>query len=98
MTNSQPHRNPPSQKQLVYLRDLAESRGQTFVVPRSSAEASAEIERLKGCRAQPRVERWLEATDRGRKAADHGAYAPAFRDDEIEGYGSNCRWLHQTRG
>jgi hypothetical protein len=92
MTNSQPHRNPPSQKQLAYLRDLAESRGQTFVVPRSSAEASVEIERLRICRAQPRVERWLEASGRGRKAADRGAYAPAFREDEIEGYGSTARW------
>jgi hypothetical protein len=92
MTNSQPHRNQPSQKQLAYLRDLAESRGQTFVVPRSSAEASAEIDRLRSCRPQARVERWLEATGRGRKAADRGAYAPAFRDDEIEGYGSTARW------
>ena len=48
----------PSVKQLRYLRALAERCGESFVYPRTRAEASAEIERLKGRgRSDPRERR-----------------------------------------
>lgn len=36
----------PTAKQLRFLRELALSRGETYAVPKSRANASAEIERL----------------------------------------------------
>lgn len=90
MTNSQPHPNPPSQKQLRYLRDLSLSRGQTFVVPRSKAEASAEIERLRACRGLSRGAKALEHWD-DRAIEERCAPATAVRPAEIEGYGSTAR-------
>lgn len=48
----------PSVKQLRYLGVLAERCGESFVYPRTRAEASAEIERLKGRRrSDPRERR-----------------------------------------
>ena len=48
----------PSVKQLRYLRVLAERCGESFVYPATRAEASAEIERLKGRRrSDPRERR-----------------------------------------
>jgi hypothetical protein len=54
---------PPTRKQLVYLRRLAQERGQTFVTPTSRREASAEIDRLKAT-AVPEHERHTERRER----------------------------------
>jgi hypothetical protein len=91
MTDSQPHPNPPSQKQLRYLRDLALSRGQTFVVPRTRADASAEIGRLLARRGLSRAAKALEHWD-DRAVEDRCAEATAVRPSEIEGYGSSAHW------
>jgi hypothetical protein len=91
MTNSHPHTSPPSQKQLRYLRDLSLSRGQTFVVPRSSAEASAEIERLQARRPLSRAAKALEHWD-DRAIEARWAPATAVRPGEIAGHGSTARW------
>lgn len=91
MTNSHTHQNPPTQKQLSYLRSLAVSRGETFVVPRSKAEASQEIERLRGRRRSSHADRAAERFA-GRQIADRWAPATAVRPEEIEGYGSTARW------
>jgi hypothetical protein len=90
MTNSHPH-TQPSQKQLRYLRDLALSRGETFVTPHSKAEASREIERLRSRRPSNIVERAIERAD-GRQISDRWAPATDVRPSEIEGYGSTARW------
>jgi hypothetical protein len=90
MTNSHPH-TQPSQKQLRYLRDLALSRGETFAIPQSRAEASREIERLRSRRPSNVVERAIEIAD-GRRVADRWAPATDIRPSEIEGYGSTARW------
>ena len=91
MTNSLPHPNPPTSKQLRYLRDLAVSRGETFSMPRSSTEASTEIERLRSRRGLSRgakaMERWNDRT-----IQDRWAPATDIRPEEIEGYGSSARW------
>jgi hypothetical protein len=91
MTNSHPHPNPPTQKQLSYLRSLAVSRGETFVVPHSKAEASQEIERLLGRRRSGGADRAAERSA-GREIADRWAPATDVRPWEIEGYGSTARW------
>jgi hypothetical protein len=97
MTNSSPQPPKPTDKQLRYLRHLAASRGQTFTPPRTRTEASAEIERLKAARPQSRGERGSEIFAGRERIADRWGPATAVRPDEIEGYGSNCRWLHQTQ-
>jgi hypothetical protein len=91
MTDSLSHPNPPSQKQLRYLRDLSLSRGQTFVVPRSSAEATAEIERLRARRGLSRAAKALEHWD-DRAIEERWAPATNVRPEEIDGYGSSAHW------
>jgi hypothetical protein len=91
MTNSQTHTNPPTDKQLRYLRDLAVSRGQTFAVPRSSAEASAEIDRLRGRRRSSYAD-WAAERFAAREIAGRWAPATDVRPEEVDGYGSTARW------
>jgi Protein of unknown function (DUF3072) len=82
---------PPTAGQLRYLRSLATQRGESFGYPRSSAEASAEIERLKGRRRQSPVERFIELDRVGGEVAEIGD-AASVREDEVVGYGSSARW------
>ena len=83
--------NRPTKPQLRYLRRLADQKGQTFTAPRTFAEASAEIDRLKALDASSSVERAID-----RKAIvrdEHPVLSSArVRDDEIVGWGSNARW------
>jgi hypothetical protein len=92
MTNSHTHKQPPSQKQLTYLRSLAVSRGETFVVPGSKVEASREIERLRARRPSSHADRAAERFA-ARQIADRWAPATDVRPEEIEGYGSTARWV-----
>lgn len=91
MTNSHPHPNPPTHRQLRYLRDLALSRGETFVRPPSKAQASIEIERL---RARPPLSRGAKALEHwdDRAIEDRWAAATDIRPEEIVGHGSSARW------
>jgi hypothetical protein len=83
--------NPPTAKQLRYLRNLAETRGESFAYPQSAAQASAEIERLKSRRRDTTVERRLERLAVSREIAEIGD-AAKVRDSEIGGYGSSAHW------
>jgi hypothetical protein len=83
--------SPPTAKQLRYLRGLAEARGESFTYPKSVAEASAEIERLKARRPESRIERKLDRLATSRAMAERGD-AVAVREDEIVGYGSSAHW------
>lgn len=82
---------PATAKQLRYLRNLAMQRGESFVYPRTAAEASAEIERLKGRKRTSHVERRIEREQLSREMATRGD-AAAVRESEIVGYGSSARW------
>ena len=82
----------PTPKQLGYLRRLASSRGQTFRYPRTRAEASAEIKRLKANRPDSRLDRAVERAEAQHDPVATRCDAAAVRDDEIEGYGSSARW------
>jgi hypothetical protein len=87
---------PPSPKQLRYLRNLAEQRGESFSYPHTAAEASAEIERLKGRRRGSYVERRIEREQVSNDMAARGG-AAAVREEEIVGYGSSARWKAGAR-
>jgi hypothetical protein len=92
MTNSHSQSRPPTEKQLRYLRDLAARKGQTFATPRTSAEASSEIERLKGAGNSAPGERRRELRDLRRDITDRWRAATRVRREEIEGYGSSAHW------
>jgi hypothetical protein len=83
--------NPPTAKQLRYLRSLAEVRGESFAYPQSVSEASAEIKRLKARRRDTSAERRFERLLVSRQIAAAGD-AASIRDSEISGYGSTARW------
>ena len=83
---------PPTAKQLVYLRALAERAGQTFATPRTSKDASAEIRRLK---AAP-TDSGLEAEDRakgdGRRDRRRPQDGARVTPNEVTGYGISATW------
>jgi hypothetical protein len=83
--------NPPTAKQLRYLRNLAEARGESFAYPQSAAQASTEIARLKSRRRDTKLERRYERLAVSREVAALGDDA-AVRDSEISGYGSSAHW------
>ena len=57
---------PPSQRQLNYLRALANRTGQTFTMPRTSTDASRQISRLLEARPSTALERAIETEDPAR--------------------------------
>jgi Protein of unknown function (DUF3072) len=85
-----PSRNDPSPTpaQLRYLRTLAQQTGTTFSLPRTRAQASSEIERLKQLKA--RRGRHTESPPE----ADPGEqpYATAVHPSEVSGFGSQASW------
>jgi hypothetical protein len=86
------HDSKPTRRQLRYLRQLAEQTGTSFTAPRTFAEARRAIDRLK---QRPRSLRFERQADRD--AVSRGlAQGPSssLRDDEIAGYGGDCRWAH----
>jgi hypothetical protein len=85
----------PSARQLAYLRSLANRAGQTFAYPQTSAQASAEIRRLKAQEPSTQVERAIERLD-DRAARESAEDAVAVRSFEIVGYGSNATWSQRV--
>jgi hypothetical protein len=88
----------PTAKQLRYLRDLANGRGQTFRYPTTRAEASAEIRRLRANKPDSRLERAIERREGERAARREQFDATAVRPGEIDGYGSGARWAGRVDG
>jgi len=80
----------PTAKQQRYLRTLAQSTGTSFTPPTTKTEASREIKRLKQLAASPRHERREERRTVSEDLAAGPSSSP--RPEEIQGYGSNCRW------
>jgi hypothetical protein len=88
---------PPSARQLNYLKALAHRTGQTFTYPKTSTDASREIQRLKAVRPSSLIERELERHD---LAAEHAAReancdVPINRS-EVDGYGSTATWSQRS--
>jgi len=85
----------PTPKQLAYLKRLAEQTATTFAYPATSAQASAEIKRLK---AQPRSgagDRRRERQAVSRDLQTRPDDATAIRARDVRGYGSSARWAHR---
>jgi hypothetical protein len=80
----------PTARQLNYLRSLAARTATTFSYPRTRAQASAEITRLKAVDTAGFTFAEHEAR------ASHGDVplhdSAVVRDDEIAGYGSTATW------
>jgi hypothetical protein len=79
---------PPSDRQINYLKSLAEQTGTSFTYPKTRRQASSEIDRLIqlknfGCTYSPEP---VEAAERG------AVYATAVADHEVSGYGSTATW------
>lgn len=83
--------DPSTHRQLTYLKQLAFSRGVSFIPPRNRGEASELIDQLKNRSPSPSFE--IRA-DREQTSALHGEHAPASapHEDEITGYGSHAHW------
>jgi hypothetical protein len=94
MTNPQPHSsNPPTPRQISYLRDLALGRGQTFAYPETFEEADREIKRLRKVKQTSRADRRREARAVSADMAGRGD-AARVRDRELGGYGASAHWRH----
>ncbi len=85
----------PTHKQLAYLRGLAEQTGTTFTYPATSAQASAEIKRLKATQRSRPGDAKREQRAVQRDLANRPDDATAIRDPDVRGYGSNARWAHR---
>ena len=82
----------PTAKQLSYLRTLAIRTGQTFMPPKTRADASREIQRLRAATPSELGEQRRERRDiRDALSRSAGTSAPVH-EHEITGYGSTCRW------
>ncbi len=87
---------PPTLKQLAYLRALAERTGQTFAVPRTSQEASAEIRRLKARPAESRLERRIERNEIVDAIGTGAEDSVRVHRSEVTGYGSSATWRQRS--
>jgi hypothetical protein len=83
--------DPATPRQLNYLKQLAYSRGVSFVPPANRVQASRLIDQLKH---RARSASFEIAADREQTSALHGEHTPscAVHDDEISGYGSHAHW------
>src|SRR3954451_19014367 len=83
---------PPTPRQQRYLRQLALTRGVSFVPPRSSSEASRLIDQLKRRDADSAADRRRELRAVQDDLAGDRGDAARIRDDEISGYGASASW------
>lgn len=84
---------PPTAKQQRYLRQLALQRGVSFVTPRTRAEASREIDRLRRRAPEPTADRRREIRAvQDDMATRRGGDARVRHEIETEGYGSTASW------
>jgi hypothetical protein len=83
--------DPATPRQLDFIKQLAYSRGISFIPPANRVQASHLIDQLKQRDRSPAYE---VAADREQTTALHGEHVPASspHDDEITGYGSNAHW------
>jgi hypothetical protein len=86
---------PPSPKQLNYLKALAARTGQTFTWPKSSRQASLEIARLKHAHRSTPAEKTVERSD-DRAAREASEDAFGIHGFEVVGYGSSASWRQRS--
>ena len=83
--------DPPTAKQLRYLRALAEHTGTTFATPTTRRQASEAIDRLRRRAIEPHSERRRQRHQVSDDLARRDS-ASAARPDEIAGYGAHAHW------
>jgi hypothetical protein len=83
--------DPPTDRQLTYIKQLAYSRGISFIPPRNRLQASRLIDQLQ---QRERSTLFEIADDRTAVVQRHGEHGPASSPhaDEITGYGSHAHW------
>jgi hypothetical protein len=81
-------KNRPTDRQLRFLKSLAEQTGTSFAYPKTRRQASREIERLVELKNSGHTDSpvRVEADERSL------VYATAVADDEVSGYGSTATW------
>ena len=82
----------PTARQLAYLRALAQRTGETFTYPHTSADASAEIARLRDRPSSSRIESQLDHRAVSDALATRPDDAVRIRSDEVRGHGSSAHW------
>jgi hypothetical protein len=85
-------RKAPTYEQQRELRRLAMARGVSFTPPKTSAEASAEIRRLRKMRPQSRFDQRFEDRGVSFDMAVRRGDAARVRPSEVEGFGSSATW------
>lgn len=78
----------PTNRQINFLKSLAERTGTSFTYPKTRRQASSEIERLLQLKGSGHTDFpvIVEADERSL------VYATAVADDEVSGYGSTATW------
>ena len=84
----------PTDRQLRYLKSLAQQTGTSFVHPQTRREASDEIDRLLQLKKSGHVPP-LEATHLDERDL---VYATAVQPGEVSGYGSTASWHSEPSG
>jgi hypothetical protein len=84
----------PTRRQLAYLKALAQRTGQTFTYPKTIADASVEIARLKQAQPSTRAERRIEHKAVADQIQGGTGDATRVRHDEISGRGASATWTH----
>jgi uncharacterized protein with PIN domain len=84
----------PDAVQLDELRRLADRCGETFASPSCSAEAEAEIARLRGRPVSSGLERWLDRIAVGGGPVWGSEDAAAVDASEFYGCAAACPWRH----
>lgn len=80
--------NAPTQRQLRYLKALAEQTGTSFAYPQSRGAAHREIDRLRSIKAKGHAPFQREPSI----TTDPLVYATAAHDSEVSGFGSSAHW------
>lgn len=88
--------NPPTAKQLAYLRTLAHRAGRTFVTPRTSREASAEIRKLESAEPNSLLERRIERQEVADAIASGLLDGARVLRHEVSGWGSSATWSQRS--
>lgn len=83
-----PATSKPTSRQLAYLKALAHRTGQTFTYPKTMADASAEINRLRSATPSSHIERRVDHKLIAAQIHTGAGDATRVRDDEITGHGA----------
>ena len=90
--------DPPTHRQLAYIKQLAYNRGISFIPPRNRGEASELIHQLSDLTPSPTFEIHADrdATSALHRRRTHPSSSSSPHPDEITGYGSHAHSAQHT--